>query len=396
MRFVHTADVHLDACFASAGFPAAYANRRRQSLRDVFHSIITRAGQWPAEALLISGDLFDLERVTRDTIAFLRAEFESLRPIPVIIAPGNHDPFVASSPYVTESWPDNVFIFSKPEWTSRVFFEDRLVVHGFAFDGYDISKNPFGTLEIDGDNALHVAVAHGSERGHQPPDGKLYAPFDASDAAVPGLAYMALGHFHSVTQIEGDFDTCIYYSGAPEGHDFSECGPHHFLEVEIGDDKPVVRAVPSSRVVYASHAIECDGLATSQDIIEAVRAFAADGARQHGVRIIARIAFTGVCPSSIMSELSSISDAVSSEFEHLVLLDQTRSPDDYEELAKEASTLGVFVRRMNSEIQDEPDPGRQRVLERAREVGLAAYRDERLAIRGLDTVLTGRRGGDGA
>jgi len=55
MRLIHTADVHLDMCFASAHTPPGFGNRRRQSLRDVFHTIIRRAGEWPADVLLIAG-----------------------------------------------------------------------------------------------------------------------------------------------------------------------------------------------------------------------------------------------------------------------------------------------------------------------------------------------------
>ena len=217
MRFVHTADVHLDACFASSRMPARVANRRRQSIRDVFRGIVQRTRDWPADALLLSGDLFDQERVTRDTIAFLLSELASLGSIPVIIAPGNHDPYIAGSPYATEAWPENVHIFSKPSWTTLSLYEGRLCVHGFAFDGYDISSNPFGALQIEGpQGALHVAVAHGSERGHQPPEGKSYAPFDAAAMAHPLLKYVALGHFHRVTEIAGA-------PGTASGRGLSRC-----------------------------------------------------------------------------------------------------------------------------------------------------------------------------
>ena len=36
-----------------------FGNRRRQSLRDVFSAILRRAKEWPADAVLIAGDLFE-------------------------------------------------------------------------------------------------------------------------------------------------------------------------------------------------------------------------------------------------------------------------------------------------------------------------------------------------
>lgn len=381
MRFVHTADVHLDACFASSRMPARVANRRRQSIRDVFHGIVERAREWSADALLISGDLFEQERVTRDTVAFLLAELASLGSIPVVIAPGNHDPYISGSPYKTETWPENVHIFSRPSWSTLSLCEGRLRVHGFAFDGYDISENPYGTLGIEENDALHIAVAHGSERGHQPPDGKSYAPFDAADLAHPLLKYVALGHFHRVTEIDGAPATAMWYPGMPEGQGFDESGPRHYLEVEIENDAVAVKPVVSSRVIFAAYELDCSTFASAQEVVDRIRAWAS----AESLPQVARVTLKGSCRPSILNELPGIYDAASGDFEHLLLLNETAPIEDYEDLARETSTLGVFISRLNDEIRDAPDPQRRRLLERAREVGLAAHRDQKPAILGLDT-----------
>ena len=392
MRLVHTADIHLDACFAAAGLSSSFAHRRRQSLRDAFHGIVRHAHDWQADALLIAGDLFDHERLSRDTIAFLRAEFEAIRPVPVIIAPGNHDPYIPASPYASETWPDNVFIFSKPEWSSFTFNEGRLVVHGFAFDGFDISSNPFGLLRVPEDGAIHVAVAHGSERAHQPPDGESYAPFDARAAAAPGLKYFALGHFHAFTPIHGSLgspgtpisgsaaiETCICYSGAPEGHDFGETGPHYCLDVEIDETGVRVSPVPCARVIYATYAIDCTPFTNAQQLVEAIRAYPGETAEPQ----IARVTLSGQCLPAIAGELRAVYDAVAGDFEYLVLLDKTQSAENYETLALEDTSLGEFIRKLNAEIRDAPDEAQCALLERTREIGLAAYRREKMPIRGL-------------
>ncbi len=386
MRFVHTADLHLDACFASSRMPARVANRRRQSVRDVFHAIVQRTREWPADALLIAGDLFEHERVTRDTVIFIISELATLRPIPVVIAPGNHDPFISASPYATEAWPENVHIFSAPVWTTLALYDGQLLVHGFAFDGYDISVNPYGTLETPDDGALHIAVAHGSERGHQPPDGKLYAPFDAASMDLPGLKYAALGHFHRVTEIKGVPGTVMWYPGMPEGQGFDETGPHHYLEVEVEDAGVRVTPVVSSRVVFSTYELDCSSFTTAQQILDALRAWSAGNPQPQ----VARVTLTGLCRPSILAELPGVQDAAADGFEHLVLLDETTPAEDFEELARETSTLGAFIGRLNDEIRDAPDPQRKRLLERAREAGLAAHRDQKLAIPGLEI------GGDGS
>jgi len=390
MRLVHTADIHFDACFAAAGMSSGFAHRRRQSLRDTFHEIVRHAHDWSADALLIAGDLFEHERLARDTVAFLRTEFEAIRPVPVIIAPGNHDPYIASSPYALENWPDNVFIFSTPEWSSFTFNEGRLTVHGFAFDGFDISSNPFGQLHVPNDGSVHIAVAHGSERAHQPPDGKSYAPFDARAVAIPGLKYVALGHFHAFTPIHSDMGApspgqgvatpCrICYSGAPEGHDFGETGQHYYLQIEIDETDIRVSPVPCARVVYAVYTIDCTPFTNAQQLVETIRAYPGETS----VPQIARITLVGQCLSTIASELRAVYDAVAGDFEYLALLDKTQSAENYENLAIEDTSLGEFIRKLNDEIRDAPDEAQRAFLERTREIGLAAYRNEKMPIRGL-------------
>lgn len=382
MRLIHTADIHLDMCYSGLGLPAGFGNRRRQSLRDVFKRIVERAGEWPADALLIAGDLFDHDRVSRDTIAFVIGELKKVPDVPVFIAAGNHDPATPGSPYTAENWPRNVTIFKGPAWESVQAHGGALTVHGFGFDGPDISTNPFGSLAIpEGERGrVHVAVAHGSERSHQPADKQAYAAFDARDAAVDGLDYLALGHFHSAMPIEGDFATTIWYSGAPEGHSLREPGMHYYLEVEIDDGRVHVNKIPSSRVVYISRRIECDGFESAQDIIDAIRAIA----REEESRQVLRVVLTGTLEESIHSELGLVYDAATLDFEHLYLVDKTAPLDDYEELAREDTSLGAFVRRLNGEVDAAEDEGRRQKLARARELGVAAFRGRELETRGLE------------
>jgi exonuclease SbcD len=381
MRIIHTADIHLDMCFSPLGLPAGFGNRRRQSLRDVFRRIVRRAGEWPADALLIAGDLFESDRVSRDTIAFLVSEFRSIPKVPIFIAPGNHDPFTPTSPYATESWPKNVTIFRGPSWESAVVHGGMLTVHGFGFDGPDISTNPFGKLTLPAKReGIHIGVAHGSERGHQPPEKRAYAAFDAKDAAIEGLRYLALGHFHGVTPIEGDFPTTIWYSGSPEGHSLRETGMHHYLEIEIDEKKVDVTAVPSSRVIYTVRRLMCDDFESAQDVIDAIRAIA----REEEARQVARVVLAGGLDASIHAELGLIYDAAALEFEHLYLLDRTAPLEDFDALSRDDTSLGSFVRRLNGEISACAEEAQRQKLVRSREIGVAAFRRREMEVRGLE------------
>ena len=112
MKILHTGDVHLDSPFA--GLDTSAARQRRSELRETFASMTTYAREGGVDLMLIAGDLFDKNYVTRDTIALLRREFAKLD-CPVVIAPGNHDPAEEKSIWEKNIFSDNVFVFSSAD-----------------------------------------------------------------------------------------------------------------------------------------------------------------------------------------------------------------------------------------------------------------------------------------
>ena len=71
-------------------------------------------------------------------------------------------------------------------------------------------------------------------------------------------------------------------------------------------------------------------------------------------------------------------------FEYLYLIDRTAALEDFEELAREDTSLGAFVRTLNLEITDATDEVQRTKLERSREMGVSAFRSREMEIRGLD------------
>ena len=378
IRIIHTSDLHLDACLAASRFPSAFANRRRQILREVFQGILRRAMEWPADLVLIAGDLYERERVTRDTLEFLKASLESVAPVPVFIAAGHHDAATPASPYVTDAWPDHVHVFSEPRWRSHTLEAAGLTVHGFGFNAPELALNPFGALRIPRDGHTHVAVGYGSEIGTQAPGEGAFASFSLADATPESLAYLALGSSHTMRIFRDKGNPRAAYSGTPEGHGFDEAGTRYFLEIEIDAGQVTLRPVPSNHSLYQTHTIDCSEAATSQQVIDAVRA----QAQPSEVARIARITLTGESHHQWMRDLASVRDALADGFEYLDLIDETRAAEDYERLAQDRTSLGAFVKRISAELADCTEVRRAAVLERAREAGVAAYRGRELPLRG--------------
>ena len=109
MKFIHCADIHLDAPFSLLS--PSDAGKRRTELRSDFSGAVLYAKTEGCKLFIIAGDLFDDEFVTKDTMEMLVHEFSAFPSCHFVIAPGNHDPYTERSPYKLTEWPENVHIF---------------------------------------------------------------------------------------------------------------------------------------------------------------------------------------------------------------------------------------------------------------------------------------------
>jgi len=390
MKLIHTADIHLDACFAGAGMPPGFGAKRRHQLRETFAAVLRHAWTCGAEAVLIAGDLYEQDRVSRDTLAFLREQFERLAPLPILITPGNSDPYTEDSPWFIEEWPANVHIFTKPGWTAWQCPGAPLTVHGFACTGEAVPDDLFSRLRVPRDGRMHVALAHGAERSCLTPNDAPHAPFDLFAVAQPGLHYLALGHLRRMIAVRQDQGFQAWYSGPPEGHGFDEPGPMNLLEVEIippeGNNlSATVLVAPqqSSKLVYASAETDCAGLRD----ISALAAAVGERLAQPDAAVIARAVLTGAASPELRDAIPELAGMVEGRFEAFCVEDRTRPDDDFEEIGREDTALGEFVRQLTEERDAAIDPGRRAVLDRAREVGLAAFVGREPPVRGVGVPL---------
>ena len=130
LKFLHAADFHLDSPFAGLSADQAAQRRReqRRQLRDL--SELAR----DADLVLLAGDLLDSIRAYAETREALEEFFRSI-PVPVFVAPGNHDSYIAQSPYRRMELPENVHVFTRREPERVPLPELGCAVWGAAFRG---------------------------------------------------------------------------------------------------------------------------------------------------------------------------------------------------------------------------------------------------------------------
>ena len=225
IKLLHAADFHLDAAFAS--LPPELARQRREEQRRAL-SLLAKEAEG-CELVLLSGDLFDGKRVYRDTLDALKACFAAIH-AKIFIAPGNHDPIHARSPYLTEDWGENVHIF-KSEAIECVHLPS-CDIYGAAYVREDVE--PLRGFHVEDESRLNLMLLH---------SGGSYNPISPEQIAATGLDYLALGHVHArQEQLCGK--TLAAYPGCLMGRGFDECGQKGVLRVRAGKQACQTEFVP--------------------------------------------------------------------------------------------------------------------------------------------------------
>jgi exonuclease SbcD len=267
VRLLHFADLHLDTPFRWA--PREVARARRQGLRDTLLRIRKLADEQRVDALTCGGDLYEQERFTPDTAEFLRSTFAELDPLPVFLAPGNHDWFGPSSLYEHVNWTPNVHVFDKAK-LSPVSLTEGITLWGAGHRAPAKTPGFLDGFRVDRDG-VHIALFHGSEQGKLrfQESGKVpHAPFRGEQVAQAGLDHALLGHFHSPVDAP-DYT----YPGNPDPLTFGETGDRAAVLLTVAADGAVSRErFPVASSTVSDVTVDLTGVTHSGQAVQRVRA----------------------------------------------------------------------------------------------------------------------------
>lgn len=362
IKIVHTADVHLDTTFGVLGERKGHL--KREAVRKTMSRIIDGCLEWNADILVIAGDLFEEARVTPETMGFLQREFSRLGKTPVVIAPGNHDPYTSRSRYAVTDWPANVYIFRQRTISTFEFEDIGLEVRGVA---HDTTHMPGRLVDVAGKAEktapCTILVCHACEESSAASDKSsddIWLPFTRDEVARLGYSYVALGHYHGPYEITDAGRLIAAYSGCPEGLRASEQGRRSYSRVTLDGDSVTIERVGVSHIDFMDYPVSCEGLETAAQFHDKVSKL---GANSPG-SIIARVKATGrVAPGFDIGE--GLRDELSSLFFHVSVDDETVPAYDWDAIAGERSLRGEVARRFADEI-DAAAGEERRVLEKAR------------------------------
>lgn len=353
VRLLHFADLHLDTPFCWA--PRKVAQARRQGLRDTLLRICKLAGEQRVDALTCGGDLYEQERFTPDTAEFLRSTFAELDPLPVFLAPGNHDWFGPTSLYRQVKWTPNVRVFHEAKLVP-VSLADGITLWGA---GHRAPANTRGFLDLGFQvdrGGVHVALFHGSEQGKLrfQESGKVpHAPFRAEQIRQAGLDHALLGHFHN--PVDAPHYT---YPGNPDPLTFGETGGRAAVLLTVAADGTVsAERFPVASSMVSDVKVDLTGITHSGQVAQRVRE------KLSGLSGVARVTLHGEVGRDVdLSRLRDIAKLAASGLDAVISrLGEVSVAYDLELLAQEQTVRGRFVR----DVRDAPtltDDQRRRVL----------------------------------
>ena len=364
IKIFHTGDVHLDSPFAKMESAERLAARKYQ--RELFLKLSRYVAENKYDLVLISGDLLDSRNVSPE------AEECALRGLsemgcPVVISPGNHDPYLVTPFYRKRKLPDNVFLVTSREVQVLEFGELGLQVCGYAFtDSNILEEDPlegFTPPEFDG---VTLLCAHGELDTH----GSRFAPIRSADLSRCGFLYSALGHIHIPSIVRNDSGV-VAYSGVPDCRGYDEEGFGGAVSVVI-DGGEVISA---ERVIFGEHRyvseeLDVSALSEESELTAAVLSHIAE--KGYDKKTALRLTLTG---ESSLELGFSIKEAERAASERLMLCEiesRVLPKTDIALLKKDFTLRGEIYRTLESEIESGDPEVKRLALEALRAALLAA------------------------
>ena len=228
MKFIHTADLHIDQPFSGIDSDKTdIQTLLKTSNQDVLSEIVDRCLEEKVDFLLIVGDTFHQAQSSIHTQKAIMTQFERLEQaeIKVVLSFGNHD-YYTKNRYWFE-WPDNVILFKKEEVQTKTIQlknGESVSISGFSYENQWINQSmaPFYPKR-NFETTYHIGFYHGD-------NSKNYAPFTPSELPA-SYDYWALGHIHKSEILSTN--PVVAYSGTPQGHTKKENQTKGVLLVEI-------------------------------------------------------------------------------------------------------------------------------------------------------------------
>ena len=352
IKFLHAADLHLDAPFSALS--PEQAAERRQEQRALLQELADAANAHACDIVLLAGDLFDSVHASEQTLQALCRALGAIR-APVFISPGNHDCLLPGSAYLTQRWPENVHIFRTPSIAAVELPEKGLRVYGAGFPARE-QPPVLNGFHAEQDGRINLMVLHGDAQNA----GSPYNAVSPAQIAASGLSYLALGHIHQASGLLSAGAVHYAWPGCAMGRGFDELGQKGAYLGEVSDSGVRLDFLPLHGRSYEILRVEA-----GDDALAAVTAALPEDTQNDIYRVI----LTGEAEPV---ETAALQAALAPRFYALTIRDETRPRRALWEGAEEDTLRGLFLQALKAQYDAAQTEADRRKIALAARCGCAA------------------------
>ena len=363
MKFLHTADIHLDSPLRGLErYEGAPVQEMRLASRRALENTVTLALEEAVDFVLIAGDIYDGDWKDYNTGLFFARLMSRLRDarIRVCLIKGNHD---AASQISRElKMPDNVRVLSSRKCETVHWDDLGVAVHGQSLSTQAVTEDLTAHYPPATAGCFNIGLLHTSATGRE--GHETYAPCSVDGLLAKGYDYWALGHVHRREVLHED--PWILFPGNVQGRHARETGEKSCTLVSVEDGRirrVEARAVDVAR--WAQCVVNVNEPDAYEDVLAAVRqGLEGEFERANGRILAARLIVQGSCRAH--ARLAAQSEPFVNDCRSLAndigggqiwvekVRLKTRTPIAMEELIQRQDALGDLVRYLRSLAHD-PD-----------------------------------------
>ncbi len=340
MKFIHTADLHLDSKIDTLS--AEKSKIRREEIVRSFERMVDFALQNDVCAIIISGDMFDTAKVTLKTKARVLNAINKASQIDFLYLSGNHDDdnFISS----LDELPQNLKLFSD-KWTSYRY--DNTVISGVKFTAHN-TLAVYDTLELD-ERDVNIVALHGQTANYN--SGEKAEIISLPKLKDKNIDYLALGHIHSYSSGRLDARGAYSYCGCLDGRGFDETGEKGFVLLETTNGKIDSKFVKMSSRIFREFEINVNDYNNwfnlKETIIEKING-------ESDKNDLVKVVFKGERKAEFELDIEGLNLLLNESYFFVKIYDKTKLKIQLEDYANDKSVRGEFVRSVwESELDEQ-------------------------------------------
>ena len=374
IRFLHCADLHMDTPFRDQG-DEGYSEIRRRDVKGALDAIVQLSLKENVDFVLICGDLFEHHYTSKMSIEWISSRLES-NGVPVVIIPGNHDPYVSNSWYRAWKWPDNVTILT-PDQPYTEFTILSTCIYGIGFSAFRQDKPDLKGVIPPSRGKFNILMLHGSldlDIAKQP-----YHPVTSEELEALEYDYYALGHFHKRRSDYNLKNAANPGSAEPLGFDETDAHGVLIVELLLDDQNRKTLKIEQRDIAQRRYVDRSLNITTCQSLEEIKLRILGVMAGYNPERDLLRITLTGRTDHAI--DVKVLMRLISQGWLYFKLRDETKGQYDYTGFSKEPTLKGAFTREMLKKLQEcekVGDTGQILILQKALDLGLEALENGKI------------------